>query len=206
MPSLSGVLRYGESTVKTAILGGSFNPVHNGHLALAEDVLKLGYERVLFIPVARSPFKGRIGAASDEERLAMLDLALNKKEKMEIWDGEIRRGGASYSIDTVKELIRSGVINSRPGLVIGDDLAQGFTSWKNVGELVESVDIILARRLEESPGEFPFPCLRLENRLWPLSSTQIREKIARREDLSGFLPVEVADFIRRKDLYADEAS
>jgi len=79
--------------VKTALLGGSFNPVHNGHLALAADVLKLGYQRIIFIPAARSPLKKSLGGASDKDRIAMLELALKDFDGADIWDGEIRRGG-----------------------------------------------------------------------------------------------------------------
>lgn len=188
--------------MKTALLGGSFNPVHNGHLALGEDVLKLGYDRILFIPAARSPFKAHYRGASDEQRIAMLELALKDRPEMNIWEGEIHRGGVSYSIDTVKELVGSGLVESRPGFIIGDDLAPGFASWKNAGELAASVDIILAGRTGGDPVDFPYPCLRLNNSLWPFSSTRIREKIAGGEDVSQLLPPAVADFIVRKGLYA----
>ncbi|RKX91939.1 MAG: nicotinate (nicotinamide) nucleotide adenylyltransferase [Spirochaetes bacterium] len=190
-------------TVKTALLGGSFNPVHNGHLALAADVLKLGYQRIIFIPAARSPLKKSLGGASDKDRIAMLELALKDFDGADIWDGEIRRGGASYSIDTVRELISTGIINRGSGLIIGDDLARGFSSWKNADELASLVDIILARRLPEIKVDFPYSCRRLENRLWPYSSTEIRKEIAERGNSVRFLPAEVADYIERNALYAD---
>ena len=192
--------------MKTAILGGSFNPVHNGHLALAEDVLKLGYKRVLFIPAARSPHKNNISGASDKDRLQMLNLALEGFSAGGIWDGEILRGGISYSIDTVRELLDSNTITSRIGLIIGDDLVKGFLSWKNSKELVSIVDIILARRSENITEDFPYPCTRLDNQLWPFSSTEIREKIAGEEDIYSLLPPGVADYIHRKKLYANAAT
>jgi len=189
--------------VKTALLGGSFNPVHNGHLALAEDVLKLGYQRIIFIPAALSPLKNSIGGTSDKDRITMLELALKDMDGTEIWDGEIRRGGISYSIDTVRELISKGLIKKGAGLIIGDDLSQGFSSWKNADELLTLVDIILARRLPDNKVVFPYSCTRLENRLWPYSSTEIRREIVERGDFVRFLPTEVADYIERNALYAD---
>ena len=192
--------------MKTALLGGSFNPVHNGHLALADEVRKLGYKRIIFIPAARSPLKNHISGASDKDRIAMLDLALKDIDGAEIWDGEIRRGGKSYSIDTVRELLSSGIISKRAGLIIGDDLAQGFSSWKNADELASLVDIILARRLPEIKVDFPYSCRRLENRLWPYSSTEIRKEIAERGNSVRLLPAEVADYIERNALYADTTS
>jgi len=189
--------------VKTALLGGSFNPVHNGHLALAEDVLKLGYQRILFIPAARSPLKKNLGGASDKDRVAMLELALKDFNGADIWVGEINRGGSSYSIDTVRELISTGIINRGAGLIIGDDLARGFSRWKSADELASMVNIILARRLPDINVDFPFSCIRLENRLWPYSSTEIRKEIADRGNPVRFLPAEVADYIERNALYVD---
>ena len=161
--------------MKTAILGGSFNPVHSGHIALAEDVMKLGYERILFIPTSNPPHKILIGGASDENRIEMLNLALKDKKWAEVWDGEIRRGGFSYSIDTVRELKDSGLIDSRPGLIIGDDLAGGFSSWKHADDLAEETAILLARRNSGPRVNFPYKCQRLENTLWPYSSTDVRK-------------------------------
>jgi len=187
--------------VKTAILGGSFNPVHNGHLALAENVMKLGYERVLFIPASRSPLKGIINGASDEDRLFMLELALADMPRAEIWDGELHRGGVSYSIDTVKELIKTGYSDSRMALILGDDLAGGFSSWKNVEELVKTVDIILARRSVNPISAFAYPCVKLDNKLWPYSSTEIRNQILKNGNLRDMLPGDVVDYIARNALY-----
>ena len=192
--------------VKTAILGGSFNPVHSGHIALAEDVLKLGYVRILFIPTSNPPHKTPAGGANDEDRIEMLNLALKDSKWAEVWDGEIRRGGFSYSIDTVRELKTSGIIDSRPGLIIGDDLVEGFPSWKNVDDLVRETDIILARRDSGSSVNFPYNCRRLKNTLWPYSSTEVRELITEGTDLKGIVPSAVAVYIELKGLYRDETT
>lgn len=189
--------------MKTAILGGSFNPVHSGHIALAEDVIKLGYVRILFIPTSNPPHKTSAGGATDKDRIKMLYLALKDIKWAEVWDGEIRRGGFSYSIDTVRELKASGIIDSRPGLIIGDDLIEGFPSWKNVDDLVKETDIILARRDSGSSVDLPYNCRRLENTLWPYSSTEVRKHITEGTDLKGIVPSAVADYIELKGLYRD---
>ena len=157
----------------------------------------------------------------------MLELALRDFPGGELWDGEIRRGGISYTVDTVRELRAAGKLSSGIGLIIGEDLAPGFPFWRDVQALVSMVDIILARRSAGTAGtagtaapgrksvpeelqeglptavDFPFPCIRLENTLWPCSSTEIRMKIARKENLEDLIPGEVAEYIYRNGLYAD---
>ncbi len=189
--------------MKTAILGGSFNPIHNGHIALAEDVIKIGYDKIFFIPANHPPHKDLIDGSSDKDRVMMLKLALKDFQWAEIWDGEIRRGGTSYSIDTIRELMTSGIIDSRIALIIGDDLARGFSSWRKVNELVSEVDIILAKRIPGPPVDFPFRSIRLDNQIWPYSSTQVRQQIADGFDLNQLVPAAVADYIYRNKLYAD---
>jgi nicotinate-nucleotide adenylyltransferase len=187
--------------VKAAIFGGSFNPVHCGHLALAEEVLNAGYDKILFVPVFKPPHKNLAVGAAGESRIAMLRLALEGNSRAEIWDGEIRRGGFSYSIDTVRELKSSGLVNSYPGLIIGDDLLEGFPSWKHADELAAEVELVIARRNPGPTSDFGYQGYRLENELWPYSSTDVRARISRAEDLSGIVPDKVVDYIRRNSLY-----
>jgi nicotinate-nucleotide adenylyltransferase len=187
--------------VKTAILGGSFNPVHCGHIALAEKVVELGFDKVLFIPASNPPHKELVRGASDDDRLSMLRLALADFHWADIWDGEIRRGGHSYTIDTVRELKRAGLVGTRPGLIIGDDLAEGFSSWKHADELAGEVELIVARRTGDDSVKLPYHCRRLENELWPYSSTQVRDLISKNRNLKGIVPVSVAAFIMKKSLY-----
>lgn len=188
--------------MKTAILGGSFDPVHYGHSRLAETVLAdTKYQRVLFIPAASPPHKSISDGATASHRLQMLNLALGTIPGIEIWDGELSRAGNSYTIDTVRELKESGWIVGRPGLIIGDDLLPGLGAWRESEALLREVELIVARRKPEFPEKSPSSSLMLENELWPYSSTEVRAGIRNGSDLSKFLHPEVARYIRENHLY-----
>ena len=141
--------------MKIAMFGGSFNPVHNGHIELAKAVHEqAGYDKVLFVPAYHSPFKDMPSGASDDDRLCMLHLALDGFDWACIEDCELRRGGVSYTYDTVEFLTQkyaaSGEFDEKRdgklGLVIGADLVRDFSKWHRAEELAAKVDIILARR------------------------------------------------------------
>ncbi|MCL2472513.1 MAG: nicotinate (nicotinamide) nucleotide adenylyltransferase, partial [Treponema sp.] len=140
--------------MKIAILGGSFNPVHIGHLFLADSVLtSLGYDRLILVPAYQSPFKIDAEGASPNDRLQMLAASIPGDPRLTIDDCEISREGVSYTIDTVKDIIARYMPDGKPGLVLGDDLAASFHNWRNPGEIAELADIIIARRLS---SERPF--------------------------------------------------
>lgn len=190
----------------TAIFGGSFNPVHLGHISLAEYVRRRGFDRILFVPARFPPHKVMAAGAADEDRIRMLELAVRDYPWAALWRGEFQREGPSYSIDTVDELIRANIVEGRPGLILGDDLAGDFSSWKEPGRLADSTRLLLARRAEESPGEysppsFPYPHLRLNNPLYPCSSSRIRKRIVEGRGAASLLPPGVADYIDSRGIY-----
>ena len=187
--------------MKTAVLGGSYNPVHLGHLALGSAVHDAGYDRVLFIPASSPPHKKLAGGALDADRLTMLKLALEHLPWAQVWDGELRRSGPSYTFDTIVQLRTEGCISGRPGLVIGDDLVAGFRNWYQVDYLLAEVDILLARRQNEHDVSVDFPCHRLKNPLWPHSSTAVREAVAHGVGLEDYLPQKVVQYIQERGLY-----
>lgn len=146
--------------MKIAMFGGSFNPVHNGHLELAKAVHEqAGYDKVLFVPAYHSPFKSMPSGASDDDRLRMLHLALDSLDWAFIEDCELRRGGMSYTYETVEFLEQkyaaSGELTGKLGLVIGADLLAGFMHWHRAEDLVVKVDVILARRKLENGATVP---------------------------------------------------
>ncbi len=139
--------------MKIAVLGGSFNPVHIGHLALADDVcVSLGYDKVIFVPSFKSPHKEMNGDICALDRLKMLKIACAKDSRFEVDDCEIRRGGISYTIETLKYLEKKyeKFLEKKIALILGSDLFSGFHLWKNASEISENYDLILARR-PESP-------------------------------------------------------
>lgn len=191
--------------MKTAILGGSFDPIHLGHLFVADEVLvQLGYERVVFVPAGQPPHKSGAPRAAREHRLAMLHIAIGDRQQMSIEEYEINRSEVSFTIDTVHHLQDAGVIQGRPGLIIGEDLVSGFHKWRSADELEELTDIILVRRPGHSDNDFTRAHTSIENLLLPISSSDIRRRIVAGEACRYLLPAGVFDYIQANGLYHQE--
>jgi nicotinate-nucleotide adenylyltransferase len=181
--------------LKIAILGGSFNPVHKGHIFLAETVVeKLDYDLVVLVPAYISPFKQGASSGDDggqkqqaEERLARLLAAVEGKRRLAVDDCELCREGVSYTIDTVADIVERYRPDGRPGLIIGDDLVADFPRWRRAAEIAECCDLIVADRTGGGAA-VPFPHIRLGNAVVPVSSSMVREKIANGEDWRIFAP------------------
>jgi nicotinate-nucleotide adenylyltransferase len=188
--------------MKAAILGGTFNPVHYGHLFLAEEVCaRLGYDAVIFVPAFLPVHKDASPVIPAHHRLAMLRLALAGNERFRIDTDELDRGGPSYSIDTVRDLIPRQGIEGKPGFVIGDDLAAGFPGWKRPEELAAIVDLIVARRTLAGPVHLDYPHGTVTNTILPISSSEIRRRIAEGCAVRYLLPDAVLAYIRDNGLY-----
>jgi nicotinate-nucleotide adenylyltransferase len=193
-----------------AVLGGTFNPVHLGHLNIGREVqAKLGYQRIVFVPANIPAHKSMEMDAGAENRLKMLKLAAAPYPDFLVDDCELRRGGTSYTIDTVRELTRRYTFDGKPGLIIGDDLVEDFKTWRDVDRLVELVDLIIAHRRSPADVEIQYPCRYIDNTLYPISSSQIRQKLCsdqgtdagNGEMVRDWLPLEVFDYIQRNGLY-----
>jgi len=188
--------------MKLVILGGTFNPIHVGHLFLAEEVMSLlHYERMLFIPAFIPVHKERGKMAPPLHRQRMLELALQDTPHFSLDDCELRRGGPSYSVDTVREIMSTHDVEGKPGLVIGDDLAPGFHTWKESEQLAAMVDLIVARRNSGAVPDIGYPCTCIENRLLPVSSSEIRDRIAAGRSIRYLVPDAVIDYIDQYGLY-----
>lgn len=194
--------------MRLAMLGGSFNPIHIGHLLLADEVChRLGYDRVLFVPVNIPPHKELARGAASWQRLDMIELAICGNPRFEVETCELERGGISYTYDTVKYLERkyAGRLEGRLGLVMGDDLVEGFEEWGHCRELPQITDIILARRIcwdGSARGEFPFRHVELENGVFPVSSSQIRQAGSSATGAWRYLvPESVFQYIVQRNLY-----
>jgi nicotinate-nucleotide adenylyltransferase len=189
--------------VTAAILGGTFNPVHIGHLCLAEEVRSaFGYDRVILVPANIPVHKDAAPVIPGAHRLAMLRLAIAGCDGLLVDDGELVRGGPSWTIDTVAELVPRYGITGRPGLVIGDDLAAGFSTWKDAERLARMVDLILARRTGERHDAFPWPHRVVMNPLITVSSSDIRRRVADGRSIRFLTPEPVVVYIRTYGLYA----
>ena len=188
--------------MKAVVLGGTFNPVHFGHLFVAEEArATLGYEAAIFVPANQPVHKNPAPVLDPAHRLAMLRLAVSGNPRFIVDTGEIERGGPSYSIETVSSLIPRHHIEGRPGFLIGDDLVAGFPTWKNVDELVKIVDLIVARRTLDGPARLMYRHRVVTNTVLPISSSEIRSRIHEGKAVRYLLPDAVLDYIRDNNLY-----
>ena len=211
--------------MKLAVLGGSFNPVHNGHLYLADSVLTaFNYDRIILVPAFQSPFKPEAAGADAADRMEMLAASIPGDPRFSIDDCEINREGISYTIDTLKDIIARYRPEGRPGLILGDDLVSDFHKWHKPDEIAEIADIIIARRLppsespaspgsamppSASPGSatpastenFAYPHKVLGNEVLNISSSMLRDKIAHNEEWRYLLPSGARYIIENRRLY-----
>lgn len=194
--------------MKLAILGGSFNPVHTGHLMLADAALsEAGYDRVVLIPAFESPFKSGADGASPRDRLEMLAASIAGNPRLTVDDCELRREGVSYTIDTLIDIIERYKPGARPGFIMGDDLAAAFYKWRKPDEIAARADFIIARR--ESRGaleSFPYPYRALDNEVVNIASRRLREKISTGGAWRYFVPEGARCIIEDRKLYGFTAS
>lgn len=203
-----------EDRIKTGIFGGAFNPVHNGHLNLAKkyfEALKL--DRIIFIPTALPPHKTDRFLADKEDRFNMLTLAISDCREFEISDIEFERQGKSYTYDTLC-LLKEKYPNDDFFLIIGSDQFLTFNLWYRYMDILNMVTLCTAAREkgEQRQKIIDFSnnleglnkdklCL-LESEAVEVSSSQIRDKIKKGEDVSSLVPEKVYNYIVEKGLYS----
>lgn len=192
--------------MRTIIIGGTFNPIHNGHLYVSEELkIQMGYERVIFIPSNIPAHKSTCELVSSHHRIEMLKYALlNNTAIIDLC--EIERGGVSYMIDTVKAVKSKYEVTGRTGLFIGDDLISGMKDWHNVEELLDVVDIVVAHRDSESKLETSLTHRYLNNVNIHISSSDIRERVKTGRAFRYLLPEKVYNYVLEKDLYKRNVS
>ena len=173
--------------MKIGIYGGSFNPVHNGHLNVARSAIAdLALDRLLVVPARVSPFKtAQCGSCGAFDRLLLTRLAFNGMAKVEVDGREIRRGGVSYSIDTVREIAAEN-----PGdeifFIIGEDSLEGLPRWKDADELAKLCTFKAFPRTRES-------------------STEVRARLEAGAPIDDLVPSAVAAFIAGRVVYNEDA-
>lgn len=186
---------------RVGIFGGSFDPVHLGHLILAEAALEeLDLDRIIFIPAGVSPFKqDRPPGGSPEQRLAMLRLATAGEARFSVDDRELHRLGPSYAIDTVRSLM-----GDYPGVrflfLIGADNLRDLPRWHEAEELMKLVDFAVFDRgdADRSVDASGFPVVR---RRIDLSSTEIRQRSSGGLSIRFMVPEQVYDYIMTQAPY-----
>jgi len=199
---------------RLGLFGGTFDPVHLGHLHVARTALD-SYELdgVLFVPAARSPHKEASTSASPADRLAMLRLALAGEPRFALSDLELRRGAPSFTADTVTELLRqrAGLVGGELFLILGSDNLKGLGSWRDVEAiLADTTPIVVARsgvELEVLDGEGlsdrATERLRagyLDRAPVDVAATELRDALARGAG-GEQLPPAVWEYIRGRGIY-----
>ena len=195
--------------MRLAVLGGSYNPIHIGHLMLADAVaLRYGYDTVAFVPAFLSPFKDGHSGCTAEDRLAMVKLAIADNPAFYCEPCEIQRQGVSYTIDTLKFLKKKfSQCEGKIGLIIGDDLLEGFAGWREAECIPDYADIIVGNRIidrysmAQAASADKFPHLRVDNALLPVSSSGIRAAIQEKKSWRYLVPSAVYSYIKEHKLY-----
>ena len=220
-----------EENKKIGLLGGTFDPVHNGHLAVADHVQKvLRLDAIWFIPAARPPHKAghadSLDISSFAHRFAMLERAVAQKSSFVVSDIEAKRSQPSFSIDTIKILLKLTDEQVDFSFIIGVDAFLEIDTWKLFAELPHLVNFIIISRpgyppervnrvisrnypdftFDQSDETWSAPGCKGKFRLLdmkpvPVSSTEIREKVRKGEDISGMVPPPVEDYIMEQKLY-----
>ena len=193
--------------VKIGFLGGSFDPVHFGHLMAAQDAYEQHQlDRLVLVPAARAPLKNGEPQSSPDDRLAMLQAAVAWDRRFEISDFELRRGGVSYTIDSARHF---KALYPRDSLywVIGGDQLPRLHLWKEIAELAQLVEFIFLERPGYPVKAHPqIPGLKLhrcDGHLLGISSTELRERSRRNLSLDYFVPHKAIVYIQEKGLYRD---
>ena len=186
----------------TVMFGGTFNPVHCGHLRIARSLIsQYSYDRVLLVPAMIPAHKPADERTEPNHRLNMLQSAVQDIQGIVIDDCEIARGGVSYTIDTVMYVYKRYQIAGTLGLLIGDDLAGGFSTWKRVDDLVSMVDLIVAHRISAQEIRFPYAHRYLDNAIFHAASKDIRMKVSEGADIAALVPMPVRRYIEENSLY-----
>jgi nicotinate-nucleotide adenylyltransferase len=188
--------------LRLGIYGGTFDPIHHGHLILARDALEqLKLDAVLFVPCGRSPFKDLQPRATDTQRLALLRLALKSEPRFWLTRCELDRPAPSYAFDTARE-IRESFPKAELFWLIGADQLADLDRWHRVTELRQLVKFALLARAtaEGKDGAETVPGLPRPRRV-DISATEIRHRVKSRLPIDHLVPGPVAAYLQRHGLY-----
>jgi len=211
--------------LRVGLFGGSFNPIHFGHLRAAEEVREmLKLDLVYFVPASSPPHKPEGELAPAEHRLQMVRLATKGNRHFMVSDAEVRRAGRSYTIDTAKHFATTLRHQAQIFILMGTDQFVDLETWKECDELVKLCSIAVHTRLRdgEAAAKVSLAALNrfgyikeqdhyvnpggqtlsfVQTTFFPISATQIRQKIQNNESINYLLPGDVVDYIRRHALY-----
>lgn len=189
-------------TADTILYGGSFDPIHLGHLVIANEACDAtDCTSVLFVPTWQNPFKTDRGSTAYDDRLAMVKAATHDNPRFAVSEIERELGDPSYSMRTVKALADG----HRPWFLIGEDLVPELPHWQEHERLLASVRLLVATR--GGTPRFPLPrgAIAVPNPALDLSSGEIRRRLRAGRTIRYLVPQQVHDYIRVKQLYQSTA-
>ena len=192
------------------VLGGTFDPVHNGHLHIARALREaLGLDRVVWVPAGRPPHKAGQIVSADSDRLAMLELALAGSPHDEISTVDLDRGGPSYTADML-EILNAELAPGRLFFLMGEDSLRDLPTWHDPRRILRVADLAVAARpgvetdvsaIAEHVPEIRGHVVSLPSRELEISSSDVRRRVAAGESIADLVPPAVADYIRGHRLY-----
>ena len=200
---------------KIALFGGTFDPVHLGHTAVAEDAARhIGAEKIIFIPAKRSPLKGFLPQAKDKHRLKMIVLAISEKKNFVASDCELKKPAPSYTLETVRQFKAEYGSDALIHWLIGADSIDDLTYWHKIVELIDTCILTTMYRagcalpdftkFESQWGHQSIEKLQqnvIQTPLIDISSTEIRNRLSAGLDVTDMLCPSVVEYIRKHGLY-----
>lgn len=187
---------------RVGVFGGTFDPIHHGHLAAASEVYAaLDLDRMIVVPTHVQPFKQGEQVASDEHRLAMCRLAVADDPRFDVSSVDIDRGGTTYTVDTLRDLAKA-----YPGaqlyFMAGADALARLSEWKDAEELSTLATFVGVTRPGHSLGQLDTPHALVEVPAMAVSSTDVRRRVRAGAPIRYLVPSAVADYVAQHDLYA----
>lgn len=192
--------------MRLGILGGTFDPPHIGHLIVADEVrYRLNLDTVLFIPAWQSPHKRHRRTAPAEQRLKLVEHAIAGNPRFRLSDIEVRRGGVSYTVDTLEEL-HARQADAELFLIVGMDNLRKFETWRSPHRILELAKVVVMTRAGVQRVGIPRP-MRGRTIICPvpeiaISSSDIRKRIRSGKPFRHLVPERVYDYIVRQRMYA----
>jgi len=191
--------------VRIGLLGGSFDPPHNGHLLAAGDAYDaLSFDRLVFVPTATQPLKAGQTVASPAQRLAMVRALVDADSRFDVSTIEIDRGGLSYTVDTLTALSEQWP-HAELFWLVGADAIETFSKWREPRRIAELATIVVLQRAGEGMSQnldsLPGSPRMVSSRRIDISSTEIRERVRAGKSIRGFVPDAVAELITAERLY-----
>ena len=187
---------------RVGVLGGTFDPIHHGHLAAASEVCAaLRLDQVLLVPTNRQPFKDGFDSASAEDRLEMCRLAVTGDERFGVSEVDIERGGITYTVDTLTDL-QEQLPGAHLYFITGADALARLDEWKDYEKLVQMAEFVGVTRPGHSLPHIDTMYALVEVPSIAVSSTDVRRRVRTGAPIRYLVPRTVADYIAQHDLYA----